>query len=162
MVSPIEKYHQRQLIIHDFISAHTGTASQLIDILNKASLSYSHSLLSEYDSTLDRADKRTIVKVSVGKAVNDRKYGNVFYSYLSSTSIKPKVCISDLISDTPSISIYDTQHHTSLVTSIDFDSITNLAIKSMTESDIDFSQYIISYHNETNSLDYMIDITIYK
>lgn len=158
MVSPIEKYHQRQLDIYDFISAHTGTASQLIDILNKASLSYSHSLLSEYDSTLDRANKRTIVKVSTGKAINNR----TFQMYLSSVVINPKVTLTNLNTNTPSISVYDTQHMTQHIVSIHLDSISNLAIQSMTDSDIAFEQYTITYTNTINSLDYMIDITIYK
>lgn len=163
LMNPIEKHNLIQFEIANFIESHTGTtASQLVNILNKAATSYYNALLNKADSTQHRPIKRTIIEVSVGKAANDHKYGNVFYSYLSSTSINPKVCISDLISDTPSISVYDTQHHTSPITSIYLDSISNLAIKSMTESDIDFSQYIISYHNEANSLDYQMCVTIYK
>ena len=162
MVSPIARYHQKQLDIHDFISTHTGTASQLVDILNKASLSYSHSLLSKYDSTLNRANKRTIVKVGIGKPAKHHIYGNIFYNYLHSVLVNPKVTFSDLLSDTPYIDLFDTQHHTTLVTSIYLNSISNVSIESMTESDIDFSQYIISYHNEANSLDYQMCVTIYK
>lgn len=162
MVSPIENYYNRQLIIHDFVSTHTGNTASLIDILNQAGQSYSHSLLSKYDSTLDRANKRSIVDIHVGKAANHRKYGNIFYNYLSSILINPKVCFSDLLTDTPSISIYDTQHLTSLVASIYFDNISNVSIKSMIDSDIDFNQYVIGYHNEANSLDYQMYVTIYK
>ena len=170
VMNPIEKYNMMQFDIYDYITTHEGVKGELVDILNKAGTSFSYSFLNECDSLLSKTDttesrpvKRTVVTVSIGKTVNHRRYGNIFYSYLSSVIVNPHIVFRNLnTNDEPLIDIFDKQHRTSLVTSIYLDSVSNVSVESMTAADADFEKYTITYHNSINNLDYKISIVINK
>ena len=170
VMTPIENYHLRQLEIYDYITNHEGVKGKLVDIINKAGTSFSYSFLNECDSLLNKTDiaesrliKRTVVTVSIGKTANHRRYGNIFYAYLSSVLVNPHIVFRNLnTTDEPSIDIFDKQYRTSLVTSIYLDSISNVSVESMIATDADFEEHIITYHSNLNNLDYRITIVIDK